>query len=84
MSKTIPIKPETLTGFADQARRLGNVEGELTTAQMQEIFAGVTAGGGSVLPENVVICYRIPVETEIAVNAEKINFETSITLQLTE
>lgn len=47
MAKYI-IDETTLVGFGDQARRLGNVEGELTTAQMQEIFAGVT--GGSDLP----------------------------------
>lgn len=41
------IKKETAVGLADEARRLGNVEGELTTAQMKEIFAGVTIGGGS-------------------------------------
>jgi hypothetical protein len=41
MNKTVPIKPETLKGFADEARRMGKVEGELTTEQMQEIFERV-------------------------------------------
>lgn len=43
------ISKSRMQELADEARRLGNVEGELTTAQMQEIFAGVTAGGVSSL-----------------------------------
>lgn len=51
MAKYI-IDETTLVGFGDQARRLGNVEGELTTAQMQQIFEGVEAGGsGTVYPD---------------------------------
>lgn len=53
-AKAWEIQQETLKAFADEARRLGNVEGELTTAQMQEIFAGVTAsdyGGEIDLPD---------------------------------
>ena len=42
MAKYI-IDETTLVGFGDQARRLGNVEGELTTAQMQDIFQELTA-----------------------------------------
>lgn len=49
MAKYI-IDETTLVGFGDQARRLGNVEGELTTAQMQEIFEGVEAGGSGDIP----------------------------------
>lgn len=33
----VPIKSETLTRYADTARRLGNVETELTTAEMLSI-----------------------------------------------
>ena len=35
----------TIEGLADEARRLGGVTGELTTARMKEIFAGVEVGG---------------------------------------
>lgn len=35
------IKGDTLTSFADQARRISGEEGTLTTAQMLEIFEGV-------------------------------------------
>lgn len=48
------FQDETIAGLADEARRLGGVTGELTAAQMKEIFAGVTAGcsgGGDVLPK---------------------------------
>lgn len=38
MSEYIPIKPETLTAFADQARRLGETENELSTAEMLDTF----------------------------------------------
>lgn len=41
MIEYVPILTETLTGFADEARRLGGVDGELTTAQMQEIFESI-------------------------------------------
>lgn len=66
MAKYI-IDETTLVGFGDQARRLGNVEGELTTAQMQEIFAGVTAdgsgGNAGVDDYNVVISQKNRIAT---------------------
>jgi len=34
MSETIPIRPETLKAFADEARRIGGTAEELDTAQM--------------------------------------------------
>lgn len=41
------ISGERLKGFADQARRLGKISGELTPGQIEETLKGVTAGGGS-------------------------------------
>ena len=38
MSKYVPIKTETLTNFADAARKTGNVETELSTEEMLGIF----------------------------------------------
>ena len=38
------ISGERLKGFADQARRLGKVGGELTPGQIEEVLAGVTGG----------------------------------------
>ena len=38
MSEEVRIKTETLKSFADQARRLGEVETELSTAEMLSIF----------------------------------------------
>lgn len=43
INKTVPIKIETLTRFADEARRLVNVEDELSTADMLEIFSGASS-----------------------------------------
>ena len=43
------ISGERLKGFADQARRLGNVTGELTPEQIEDTLSGVTAGGGGSL-----------------------------------
>lgn len=40
------IRKSLLVGIADQARRLGEVSGELTPAQMVEVLEGVTTGGG--------------------------------------
>ena len=42
------ISGERLKGFADQARRLGKVGGELTPGQIEEVLRGVT--GGAALP----------------------------------
>lgn len=44
MSTTVPIKVETLKSFADEARRLGEIENDLSTAEMLDIFEGVTKG----------------------------------------
>jgi hypothetical protein len=38
MSTTVPIKVETLKAFANEARRLGEVETELSTAEMLSVF----------------------------------------------
>lgn len=39
MSVTVPIKTETLKSFADEARRIGGTEDELSTDEMLDIFA---------------------------------------------
>lgn len=39
MDEYVLIKTETLTAFADEARRLTGVEDELSTQQMTEIFS---------------------------------------------
>jgi len=38
------FRHSTMVGLADEARRLGNVTGKLTTAQMKAIFSGLTPG----------------------------------------
>lgn len=52
MSEYVPIKVETVKSFADEARRLGGVGDELTTAQMTEIFSGVTSSASMPNAEN--------------------------------
>jgi hypothetical protein len=55
MAEYYRIKGETVVSLADEARRLGNVEGVLLPAQMKVIFAGVTGTGD--LPENARVYY---------------------------
>ena len=45
------ISGERLKGFADQARRLGNVTGKLTPEQIEDTLSGVTTGGGGLTEE---------------------------------
>ena len=47
MAEMYRISGERLKGFADQARRLGKISGELTPGQIEDTLKGVTAGGGS-------------------------------------
>ena len=47
------ISGERLKGFAEQARRLGKVSGELTPGQIEEVMRGVT-GGGSMFTSSAV------------------------------
>lgn len=46
MAEVYRISGERLKGIADQARRLGNMSGELTPAQIENTLKGVTTGGG--------------------------------------
>jgi predicted transcriptional regulator len=39
MNEYIPIHPNTLTGIADEVRRLGNIDDKVTTEQMIRISA---------------------------------------------
>lgn len=48
------ISGERLKGFADQARRLGEVTGELTPEQIEETLSGVEAGGGKPTFESIL------------------------------
>ena len=63
------ISGERLKGFADQARRLGNVTGELTPEQIEDTLSGVTAGGGGA-PDGTDVTFGnvdgVPVEREEA------------------
>lgn len=45
MDEYVLIRTDTLRRFADNARRLGGVETELSTEQMLEIFSAVENGG---------------------------------------
>ena len=45
MADIMKITKSRMTAFADQARRLGGVEGELSPAQIESTLAGVAAGG---------------------------------------
>jgi len=49
--KSWEIQQETLEAFADQARRLSGMKGELTTAQMKAIFAGITNDEAESFPQ---------------------------------
>ena len=56
MADIMKITKSRMTGFADQARRLGGIEGELSPAQIESTLAGVTAGGsGDAGLEDVLI-----------------------------
>lgn len=46
LGEYVPIKTKTLKSFGDQARRLGGVTGELTTAEMLDIFSQATSDSG--------------------------------------
>lgn len=52
MAEYYRISRERMEGFADQARRLGEVTGELTPEQIEDTLSGVEAGGGKPLFES--------------------------------
>lgn len=52
-SEYIPIKRETVKAFADEARRIAGVEGEVTTDEMLAIFGSAQGG----IPENARLYY---------------------------
>lgn len=47
MAEVYRISGERLKGIADQARRLGEIEGELTPGQIVQTLEAVTTGGGA-------------------------------------
>lgn len=57
------ISGDRMKGFADQARRLGKVSGELTPVQIEDTLKGVTAGGGSPSAAEVTFGYVKKTET---------------------
>lgn len=54
MADYYKISRERLKGFADQARRLGEVTGELTPEQIEDTLRGVEAGGGKPIFESIL------------------------------
>lgn len=65
MAEYYRISRERLKGFADQARRLGEVTGELTPEQIEDTLSGVEAGG---IPENARLYYVGYANSEFTVN----------------
>lgn len=74
------ISGERMKGFADQARRLGGVSGELTPEQIEETLAGVTGGSGKD-PSFVTSAVGVlPVVVRGTASSEfSLTFETSAT-----
>ena len=70
------ISGERLKGFADQARRLGEVTGELTPEQIEDTLSGVELGG---IPENARLYYVGYANSEFT-----LNFTSSATGELQE
>lgn len=62
------ISGERLKGFAEQARRLGKVSGELTPGQIEEVLRGVTTELPSYYPQIVAVSGNPNVLTKFAVN----------------
>lgn len=67
MADYFKISRERLKGFADQARRLGEVTGELTPEQIEDTLSGVEAGG---IPENARLYYVGNAISETALRIE--------------
>lgn len=69
MADYFKISRERLKGFADQARRLGEVTGELIPEQIEDTLRGIEAGGGSA-PDGTNVTFGnvdgVPVEREEA------------------
>ena len=64
------ISGERLKGFAEQARRLGKVSGELTPVQIEEVLRGVTAGAAlpSIHPLLIAVDVKPTVLPKFAIN----------------
>ena len=52
MAETYRISKTRLKGIADQARRLGEIQGTLTPKQIQQTLEGVT--GGDYMQQHVI------------------------------
>lgn len=89
MDEYVPIKIETLTEFADQARRLGGTENELSTTEMLDTFGGtvpvknqditITESGTYTFEEGYTGFGTVVVECdgEVLPNAEESSFGSS-------
>ena len=53
MNEYVPIKTETLKRFADEARRLKEVEDEMTPSDMLSVFSEAIIGGVGGVYEDV-------------------------------
>ncbi len=73
-----------LKGFADQARRLGNVSGELTPAQIEETLNGVTVGGSISMFVSSAVGILPTVYTGTANSEFTLEFESSAVGALSE
>ncbi len=67
------ISGERLKGFAEQARRLGKISGELTPGQIEEVLRGVTTELPVYFPQIVTVAVNPNVLTKFAVNDININ-----------
>ena len=72
------IQLKTMTEIADEIRRISEVSGSVTTAQIITALQGIETGGGG-LPENVGYFYKATANSELV-----LNFETSAIGELQE
>lgn len=80
MKDYIPIKRETLSRFAYNARRLGGVDKDLSPDEMNSIFESVDAK--TLLPDNVLFYYFGTAESVFDMGA--LAFSGSAVGELTE
>ena len=82
MNDLIPTKTETLRRFADNARRLGETENELTVDEMNAIFEGITLYDGVSLPGNARVYFVGTAKSVL--DATAFQFESSAVGALSE
>lgn len=74
------ISGERLKGFADQARRLGKISGELTPGQIEEVLRGVTVSAAlpSIHPLLIAVDVKPTILPKFAVNDINIVVDASL------